>query len=265
MLGDLTGKTALVTGGGSGIGKGIAVILAGQNASVAVSDIDKGRAAEVAGEIDGKVSALQLDVTDADAVQRCVDRVVSDWGALDILINNAGVGSAPNRIGGADREEDWDVTFAINVKGTVHCCDAAIPHMRERRYGKIVNIASMAGHVGRRSTGAYAASKAAVLRYSKGLAATLAPDNINVNVICPGAVWTRFQEEGALVRQRQDPSLAGQQPEHIFEDQYDSVIPLGRVQTAEDIGKVAAFLASEDARNVTGQCVHVDGGVILRD
>ncbi len=137
--------------------------------------------------------------------------------------------------------------------------------MRERRSGKIITIASMAGHAGRRSTGAYAASKAAVLRYSKGLAATLAPDNINVNVICPGAVWTRFQEAGALARQRSDPLLAGQDPEQIFHAQYQPVIPLGRPQTPEDIGKMAAFLASEDARNVTGQCIHVDGGVILRD
>ncbi len=265
MLGDLTGKTALVTGAGSGIGRGIALMLAAQNASVAVTDVDEARASEVADEISGTTMARQLDVTDAAAAQRLTESIISTWGALDILVNNAGVGAAPNRTLGADREEDWDVTFAINVKGTVHCCDAAIPHMRERRSGKIITIASMAGHAGRRSTGAYAASKAAVLRYSKGLAATLAPDNINVNVICPGAVWTRFQEAGALARQRRDPSLAGQDPERIFHDQYLPNIPLGRAQTPEDIGKMAAFLASEDARNVTGECIHVDGGVILRD
>ncbi|MCH8185856.1 MAG: SDR family oxidoreductase [Chloroflexi bacterium] len=265
MLGDLTGKTALVTGAGSGIGRGIALMLAAQNASVAVTDVDEARASEVADEVPGTTMARQLDVTDAAAAQRVVDSIVSTWGALDILVNNAGVGSAANRTVGADREEDWDVTFAINVKGTVHCCDAVIPHMRERRSGKIITIASMAGHAGRRSTGAYAASKAAVLRYSKGLAATLAPDNINVNVICPGAVWTRFQEAGALARQKSDPSLAGQNTEQIFEAQYQSVIPLGRPQTPEDIGKMAAFLTSEDACNVTGQCIHVDGGVILRD
>ena len=265
MLGDLTGKTALVTGAGSGIGRGIALMLAAQNASVAVTDVDEARASEVADEVPGTTMARQLDVTDAAAAQRVVDSIVSTWGALDILVNNAGVGSAANRTVGADREEDWDVTFAINVKGVMHCCNAAIPHMRERSYGKIVNIGSQAGHSPRRSGGAYAVSKAAVLRYTKGLANTLAPHNINVNAICPGAVWTRFQEAGALSRQRADPSLANKDLEQIFLDQYEGVIPLGRPQSPEEIGKMAAFLVSEDARNVTGQCIHVDGGVILRD
>lgn len=137
--------------------------------------------------------------------------------------------------------------------------------MRERKYGKIINIASMAGHAPRRSAGAYAASKAAVLRHTKGLAASLAPHNINVDAICPGAVWTRFQETGALPTQRRDPSLARKDPEQMFREQYDAVIPLGRPQTPEDSGKMAAFLVSEDARNVTGQCIHVDGGAIVRD
>ncbi len=266
MLGDLTGKTALVTGAGSGIGAGIARVMAVQGAAVALTDIDEKAAARVAAEIKGvRTLALKLDVTDPASAEQAVRRVISEWGALDILVNNAGVASAPNRHTGEDREEDWDVTFAINVKGVVHCCNAAVPHMKERRYGKIINIASMAGHAARRSTGAYAASKAAVLRYTKGLAYTLASFNINVNAICPGAVWTAFQESGALARQRRDPSLAGKSPYEVFREQYDPVIPLGRPQTPEDIGKMAAFLASEDACNVTGQCIHVDGGVILRD
>ena len=111
------------------------------------------------------------------------------------------------------------------------------------------------GPAPRRSEGAYAASKAAVLRHTKGLAVSLAPHNINVNAICPGAVWKRFQEAGALSRQRRDQSLARKDPEQIFLEQYDGVIPLGRPQTPEDIGKMTAFLISEDARNVTGQCV----------
>jgi NAD(P)-dependent dehydrogenase (short-subunit alcohol dehydrogenase family) len=104
-----------------------------------------------------------------------------------------------------------------------------------------------------------------VLRHTKGLAGELASFNINVNAICPGAVWTRFQEGGARITQQSDPSLADKELEQIFLDRYDPLIPLGRPQTPEDIGNMAAFLASEDARNVTGQCVHVDGGVIIRD
>ena len=266
MLGDLTGKTALVTGAGSGIGQGIAKVMAEQGASVAIADLNVEWAEETAKIItDGKTLVLPIDVTDSSSVEQAIQRVISEWGALDILVNNAGVGSAPNREGGEDREVDWDVTFNINVKGVVRCCDVAIPHMRERNYGKIINIASMAGHSPRRSGGAYAVSKAAVLRYTKGLAHTLAPHNINVNAICPGAVWSRFQEAGSLNRQRQDASLAGQDLEQIFKDNYEPITPLGRAQTPEDIGKMAAFLASEDSRNVTGQCLHVDGGMILRD
>ena len=260
MLGDLTGKTALVTGAGSGIGRGIATMMAAQNASVAVSDLHEDWANETAAEINGpRTMVIQLDVTDKASVQAAAQRVISEWGALDILVANAGVGAA------GDTEEDWDRTFAINVKGVVHSFDAVIPHMKERRYGKIISVASMAGHAPRRKGGAYSASKAAVLRHTKGVAVELAPYNINVNVICPGAVWTRFQEAGTRRQQERDPSLADKDPEQLFLDRYEGGIPLGRPQTPEDIGKMAAFLCSEDARNVTGQCVHVDGGVIVRD
>ena len=265
MLGDLTGKTALVTGGGSGIGAGIAAAMAKQGASVAIADLNEEWAAGIADEMGGSVMTVPLDVTDRDSVESAVNRVVSEWGVLDILVNNAGVAGAPGYSHEGEREEDWDVTYAVNVKGVNFCCNAVVPHMKERRYGKIISIASMGGHAPRLMGGAYAASKAAVLRYSKGLAYELASFNINVNVICPGAVWTRFQEGGAIARQMADPSLADRDPEQIFLDRYESVLPLGRPQTPEDIGKMAAFLASEDARNVTGQCVHVDGGAIIRD
>ncbi|MDP6402036.1 MAG: SDR family NAD(P)-dependent oxidoreductase [SAR202 cluster bacterium] len=266
MLGDLMGKTALVTGAGSGIGRGIAIILAEQGASVAVTDLDLDGAEGVADEIagTGKI-ALHLDVTDRNSIEQAVRRVISEWGELDILVNNAGVRSSTPAGAAEDSDEDWDLMFAVNVKGVVNCCNAAVPHFKERRYGKIINIASMGGHASRRTPGSYATSKAAVLRYTKGLADVLAPYNINVNSICPGAVWTRFQEAGALSARQRDPELAQMEPEQIFRQRYDPMIPLGRVQTPEDIGKMAAFLASEDARNVTGQCIHVDGGVILRD
>lgn len=265
MLGDLSGKMALVTGAGSGIGRGIAISLAAQGASVAVTDLKEEWARGTADDISGPPTlALELDVTDKASTDATVQRVISEWGQLDILVNNAGIPSA-SVVGGEESEEDWDRTFAVNVKGTVHCCNAAIPHMKDRRYGKIINIASMAGHSSRRVPGAYGASKAAVLRHTKGLADSLAAHNINVNAICPGAIWTRFQKEGAEASRSRDPSLADTPLEQIFLDRYESVIPLGRPQTPEDIGKMAAFLASEDARNVTGQCIHVDGGVILRD
>jgi NAD(P)-dependent dehydrogenase (short-subunit alcohol dehydrogenase family) len=137
--------------------------------------------------------------------------------------------------------------------------------MKERGYGKIVNIASMAGHAGRRWGGAYATGKAAVLRYTKGLASELASSQINVNAICPGAVWTPLQERGSLRAQDNDAELKDKDPYEVFLERYEDVIPMGRPQTVEDVGKAAAFLVSDDAANITGQCLHVDGGAILRD
>ncbi len=250
MLADLTGKTAVVTGGGRGIGRGIALALAGQGADVAVADITSGEPQAVAGEIEAmgrRAAALRMDVTDREQIAEATSSAIDTLGQVDILVNNAGIGGAG----------DWERTFAVNVVGVVNCCEAVLPHMKERRYGKIVNIASMAGHSPRRLGGAYAASKAAVLRYTKGAAFELAPHNINVNAVCPGAVWTAFQRE-FVVKGAEDPYQA-------FLERYRDTIPLGRPQSTEDVGKAVAFLASDDAGNITGQCLHVDGGAVLRD
>ena len=263
MLGDLTGKTAFVTGGGSGIGRGIARTMAGQGAAVVLADVDARGARDVADEIGGdggRALAVHMDVSSVDQVAEAVDQAIGAFGNVDILVNNAGVSAFRDR-----SEESWRRIFDINVMGVVHCCDAVVPHMRERGYGKIVNIASMAGHAARRWGGPYAVGKAAVLRYTKGLATELAPFSINVNAICPGAVWTPLQERGARRTREEDPSLADMEPYDIFLKRYEDVIPMGRPQTPEDVGKAAAFLASDDAENITGQCLHVDGGAVLRD
>ena len=266
MIADLTGKTALVTGAGSGIGKGIAEVLAAQGAAVVVADLNEVAAEAVAGGIrEGRALPLHLDVGDPASVQQVIERVLPEWGALDILVNNAGVRSATGDPRALDDEEDWDATLNVNLRGTVRCCNAVLPHMRARRSGKIINVASMAGHASRRIGGAYGVSKAAVLRYTKGLAAELAADDINVNAICPGAVWTAFQETGERARAGLGASVPRAEVEKGFIQRYKAVIPLGRPQTPEDVGKAVAFLASDDARNITGQCIHVDGGAVLRD
>src|SRR5262249_30240636 len=144
-------------------------------------------------------------------------------------------------------------------------CRAVAGHMKEQRYGKIVTIASIAGHAPRRLGGPYATSKAAVLRYTKGLAVELAPFNVNVNAVCPGAVWTPFQEAGTARREQADPALAALAPYDAFVEAYRPLIPLGRPQTPQDVAKAVAFLASDDASNITGQCLHVDGGAIISD
>lgn len=266
MLGDLTDRRALVTGAGSGIGAGIARVLAAQGALVAVTDRERKWADEMAAEIDAdRALAVRLDVTDAGSVHTAVTAVERRWGGIDILVNNAGVCADPGREREGDREHTWDRTFAVNLRGTVRCCEACLPQMQARRYGKIVNIASMAGHAQRRTNSAYATSKAAVLRYTKGLAMDVAADRVNVNAVCPGAVWTEFQRRDMAETRRRIAAPDDLTLEAFFEDYYTPLMPLGRPQTPEDIGKAVAFLVSDDAGSITGQCLHVDGGAIVRD
>ncbi len=256
MIADLSGKVALVTGGAEGIGRGIVMALAEQGADVAVLDISAETAESTIDAVQsvGRRGLTSIaDVSDRDQVGVAITRTIDELGQLDVLVNNAGIGTP------VDDEDRWRKTLDVNLMGVVHCCEAAIPHMQERRYGKIINIASMAAHGGRHRGGAYAVAKAAVQRYTTGLAAELASDSINVNAICPGAVWTTLQRRGADRQSGQSVSYDD------FLEKYEGLIPMGRPQTPEDIGKAAAFLASDDASNVTGQCLHVDGGAILRD
>ncbi|MDP2952607.1 MAG: SDR family oxidoreductase, partial [Chloroflexota bacterium] len=186
-------------------------------------------------------------------------------GHLDILINNAGLANAPGAMDAKeDREEDWDVTFDINVKGTVHCTKAVERHFMERKYGKIINISSVAGRLPRPTSPHYASSKAAVISYTRSIAAKLAPYNVNVNAIGPGRVWTPFHEDMLRERQRRGAAnLQGRNLHEVFVESLKDVTPLGREQTPEDVAKLAAFLVSEDARNITGQCIPLDGGMAM--
>jgi NAD(P)-dependent dehydrogenase (short-subunit alcohol dehydrogenase family) len=263
MLADLTGKVAFITGAAQGIGRGIALAMAEQGADIAVADIDLDTASIAVKEIEAlgqRAIAVETDVTSDSIVQAAVSRAIEVLGPIDILVNNAGMPYF-----GDDAVEEWEKLFAVNVFGVVRCTNAVLPAMRERRYGNIINIGSMAGHAGRGMGGAYSASKATVLRYTKGLAGDLASENINVNAICPGAVWTKLQHRLNDMTSASDPGRLEREAYEQFLKRYEKVIPMGRPQTAEDVGKMAAFLASDDASNITGQCHHVDGGAIIRD
>ena len=206
MLGDLSGRIAVVTGAGGGLGRAIALALAEHGARVAVTDLHEKRARETARLIPGQSPAIELDVTSTDSVAAGAETVRTALGAPNVLVNNASIATAtPGREGARDRDEDWTAVLLVNIQGTVRCCEAFLPGMRENRRGKIINIASMAGHAARQIGGAYATSKAAILRYTKGLAVEEAPFGINVNAVCPGAVWTPLQERGIAYRQGQDP------------------------------------------------------------
>ena len=263
---DVTGKVAIVTGGGRSIGRSIVLALARNGADVVVADINVADARSVAAEVEsmGRASmAIHADVTDQESVEHMVDETMTRFGRTDILVNNAGVIAAP---GWEEREtpsdEDWDMIYAVNVRGVGRVTDVVKGHMKERRYGKIVNIASIAGRHGTLTNLAYGVSKAGVINMTQSFALELAPFNINVNAICPGLLWTPLWErigahQGAVSPRESERGLT---PRQVFDLHVRERIPLGREQTVEDIGHAVAFFASDYARNITGQALNVSGG-----
>ena len=268
----LQDRVAIVTGGARGIGEGIARCLAAEGARVAILDLDGDGAAATARDIGDGAIGFACDVAlEADAVAG-VERVVRDLGGIDIVVNNAGAGRGPipaealNSFGGGITnvtQESWDETLGQNLRTTFLVSRAAIPHL-EARGGAIVNISSIAGFTASPTLAAYAAAKAGVISFTRSLALELAPKDIRVNAICPGFLWTRAWQGMATAIQASNPAYADATPRDVFLDMVKRGVPMGREQTPEDIGKVAAFLASEDARNITGQYVAVDGGITLQ-
>ncbi len=261
---DVSGKVALVTGGGRGIGRAIATVLAKNGADLAVADINSEDAAGVASEIEemerGAI-ATSLDVTEQASVDKMVADVLERLGRIDILVNNAGVVGAPGwEQREALNEEDWDLVFSVNLKGVARVANAVSPHMKQRRYGKIVNIASVAGRLGSPTSQSYSASKAGVINLTQTLALELAPFGINVNAICPGLLWTPMWKRIATHRLGLPGAVEGMTEREEFDQAVEDRIPLGREQTPEDVGHAVAFLASDYARNITGQALNVSGG-----
>ncbi len=247
---ELQDRVALITGGGGGIGRGIALELAARGAHIVVADIDTESAREVVREVSGsgkRPICLEIDVASRASTDHMVEATIAELGRVDILVNSAGVGGAPGwegRVSGTT--EDWDAAYAVHARGIVHATDSVREHMVGRQSGKVVNIAAAAGRRGDGPLRAYlSASKAAAINVSQSFAFLLAPFSINVNCICPGLVWTRLWE--GVGRER-------------FEALVRETTPLGREQTPEDVGKLAAFLCSERARNITGQTINLSGG-----
>lgn len=280
MIADLTDKTALVTGGGQGVGREIALVLAEQGADVAVGDICTDLAAQVAAEIEQRgrrALALPLDVRSRQSAREAVEAILSRWDKLDILVNNAGVAHAPPGPGGAvDRDAEWDFVLDVNLRGVVNCCDAAMPHMAGRRCGKIINIGSTAGKPGdppppasggagrsdRPPLGgsAYSLSKAAVIRHTQLLAASAARFDINVNCVCPSRMITPMGLAIAARSRRGTPDAGAEELVALRRQAAIQVNRFGRELEPVDVAKMVAFLASDDARNITGQSINVDGG-----
>ena len=262
------GKVAIVTGGARNIGRGIAMVLAERGADIVIADIDEEAAKETAQEMASlgvQAMACKIDVTKRDSVLQAVDRVLERFEKIDILVNNAGVIGKP---GWAEhfpiREEDWDFCYQVNVKGMMIVSEAVSEHMKARREGKIVNISSISGREGRPVLPHYSASKAAALNYNQALAVQLAPYNINVNAVCPGLLRGPMFETLALRYWRVNhPGEPPPSADEAVDDAVQTRVPLRRVQTPEDMGKAVAFFASDDAINITGQSLNVDGGNFL--
>ena len=253
----LDGKVAIVTGGGSGMGRAISHAYAREGAKLVVADINLEAAQETADAISngrGEAIAVQTDVRDQAQAQAMVDAAVGRFGGVDILVNNAGVIKIIPFL--ETTEADWDFMFDINCKGMLWCSQAAARQMiAQGRGGKIINLASQAGRRGEALVLAYCASKACVISMTQSMALALAPHKINVNGIAPGIVDTPLWVEV----DKQFAALLGWEvgePKRKFVES----IPLGRIEQPEDVTGAAVFLASSDSDYMTQQTINVDGG-----
>ena len=262
----LAGRVAIVTGGAMGIGRGIVLCMAREGADVAIADLQVEPAAKVADEVKTlgrKALVVKTDVSKERDFQALFDRVKTELGGIDILVNNAGVACKPGLPFTNNTEEDWDRVHAVNVKSIFFACKAIAPYFIEKRAGKIINIASIAGPMNSPSMPPYSVSKMGVITFTKVVAKELAAHGINVNAICPGVLWTAFWQETAERMAKGGGQYAGMTPRQVFETRVNAIVPLKREQTPEDIGWAAVFLASDQARSITGQALHVDGGVVM--
>jgi NAD(P)-dependent dehydrogenase (short-subunit alcohol dehydrogenase family) len=246
------GKVAIVTGAGRGMGRAVALLLAREGAKVVVNDISGQTANAVADEArthGADAMAVAGDVSKPEDVRRVVDATISQFGRIDILVNNAGIArptSPLETIG----EDEWASTVAVNLTGTFNFMKAVLPHMKERRSGKIVNISSIAGRSYSTFAGAhYTASKAGVLGLTRHAAREAAPFNVNINAVAPGTVDTPLLHEHATPQRIADVAQAR--------------IPMGRVGQPEEEANLVAFLVSEEASFITGATVDVNGGQLM--
>lgn len=238
---DLSGQTAIVTGAATGLGEAIARRFAAAGAIVAVADKDETGAASVAAAIGG--FALPVDITSDTSIRAAVAEVMVKQGKIDILVNNAGIAGKAAPIWD-QTDYDWATIISINLTGVFQFCRAVLPHMRERRYGRIVNIASIAGKEGNPNMCPYSASKAGVIGLTKSIGKEVATEGITVNAVAPAVIRTRILEQ-----------LTPQQVTYMTDR-----IPMKRTGEPDEIAAVVQFLCSPDASFVTAQCYDASGG-----
>ncbi len=243
----LSGKTAIVTGGASGFGAGIAAKFIAEGAQVMIADINETAAQTVASELGVNAVGQTVDVSNGPSVQAMATAALGAFGHVDILINNAGVTHLPTALESVS-EEDFDRVFNINMKSVYLTARALVPHMKKRGAGTILNVASTAGVSPRPKLNWYNASKGWMITATRTMAVELAPDGIRVNALNPVAGETPLLK-----------SFMGEDTPEV-RAKFLSTIPLGRFSTPEDMGNAACFLCSDEASMITGVCMEVDGG-----
>lgn len=256
----LNGKNALVTGAGRGIGQGIAIALAEAGANVAVADMDLSIAkqtAEKIAKLGRRTLALEVNVTDPESVKKMVQQVEADFGEVNIAVNNAGIVSL-NSVEKLSAEE-WDNVMGVNAKGVFLCTQAELTVMRPRKFGRIINVSSIAGKVGFPGLSHYSASKFAVIGFSNAVAKEVAGEGITVNALCPASRQPIFTSPHS--GSNNSWAQEGETEEQSWERHQKTLLPQGVAQTPEDMGQLVVYLAS--ASHVTGQAIAVDGGFSL--
>ena len=253
----LNGRIAAITGAARGIGRGIAERFVAEGASVAILDINGEGASQTASELDGTAIGVPCDVTSGESVEQAVAAIREQLGAVDILVNSAGF----SKIAPIEKTTDelWDRTMAINLKGMFLLCRAVVPGMKSAGWGRIINLSSQSGKKGNSAYVAYCSSKFGVIGLTQALSQEVAEDGITVNAICPGIVFTEMwgpEQVGDYAAKR------GLKPEEV-KDYLVEKTPMKRAATLDDVGGLAAFLASDDASYLTGQSYNVTGGSVM--
>lgn len=247
-MGKLDDKIAIVTGAGQGIGKAIAEKLAAEGATVVVTDVNEATAKETADGIGGGAVGIRTDVTSRESVSAMVEQVKSQFGRIDVLVNNAGWDKASPFVD--SDPADWDRVIQINLYGVLNTSKAVLPVMAEQGFGSVVNLASDAGRVGSSGEAVYSAAKGGVIAFTKSTAREMARHQVNANCVCPGPTDT------ALFA-----SMGGDNPK--LREALTKAIPFRRLAQPSDLANMVAFFASDEANFITGQTVSVSGGLTM--